>query len=58
MKYVGVITVTFEDENDNRAVTRAKELASWMPDNLADAYGDDSLKVIEVHVTLVDNANV
>jgi hypothetical protein len=50
-RYCVVITFAFDDENDNRAETRARELADWMPDNLASAYGSDSnMKIIDVTV--------
>ena len=51
MKVLAVITVEFGDTSENRAETRAKELAGWMGENLAAAYGSDSdLKVLDVTV--------
>jgi hypothetical protein len=52
MKILATIHFSFEDDSPQRAQTRANELASWMGENLAGAYGSDSnLEVIGVLTT-------
>lgn len=52
MRYTAFIAIEFDDKNEDRAETRAKEMAEWAAEGLEGAYGDGEPKVTHVHIEL------
>lgn len=52
MKYTAFISIEFDDQNDDRAEGRAKEMAEWAAEGLEGAYGDGAPRVTHVHIEL------
>ena len=46
MKYFGTIVIEFEDDNLERAATRASEMGEYACEGLAGAYGDATPRVV------------
>ncbi len=50
MRYLGIIYIEFDDNNDSRALTRVKEMGSWAAEGLEGAYGDGKPECVRVKV--------
>lgn len=56
MRYTATIVIEFDDKNDERAATRAREMAGFAMEGLESAYGDGEPTVKMVATTTLDAA--